>query len=209
MPTSSTRSSGKDNPQTVLGVYRAVRHRPRRDRPRRRAALDRRAGAARSRQSRHDPADRRRGRRGRADPGRRLRRSLLGRGGARVDGRAVHPADRGGALGRRSSPGCAPGRASWSAPASTPTHRLSGAALRRAPTFLLVGNEAQGLPAAYEAECDLLVKMPMLGKADSLNAAVATAVMAYEVINQWRAIRPALATRGTRRRSFCRHAYPA
>jgi TrmH family RNA methyltransferase len=54
------------------------------------------------------------------------------------------------------------------------------------PAFILVGNEAQGLPAAYEDECDLLVKMPMLGKADSLNAAVATAVMAYEVINQWR-----------------------
>jgi TrmH family RNA methyltransferase len=54
------------------------------------------------------------------------------------------------------------------------------------PTFILVGNEAQGLPDGYEAECDLLVKMPMLGKADSLNAAVATAVMAYEVINQWR-----------------------
>jgi len=54
------------------------------------------------------------------------------------------------------------------------------------PLFLLVGNEAQGLPAEYEAECDRLVKMPMLGKADSLNAAVATAVMAYEVINQWR-----------------------
>ena len=56
-----------------------------------------------------------------------------------------------------------------------------------APTFILVGNEAQGLPADYEAECDLLVKMPMLGKADSLNAAVATAVMAYEVLNQRRA----------------------
>ena len=54
------------------------------------------------------------------------------------------------------------------------------------PCFLLIGNESQGLPEAYEAECDLLVKMPMLGKADSLNAAVATAVMAYEVINQWR-----------------------
>lgn len=51
-----------------------------------------------------------------------------------------------------------------------------------APTFLLTGNEAQGLPEAYEAECDLLVKLPMLGKADSLNAAVATAVMAYEVL---------------------------
>jgi TrmH family RNA methyltransferase len=54
------------------------------------------------------------------------------------------------------------------------------------PSFLLVGNEAQGLPEEYEAECDVLVKIPMLGKADSLNAAVATAVMAYEVINQWR-----------------------
>ena len=55
-----------------------------------------------------------------------------------------------------------------------------------APTFILVGNEAQGLPAGYEDACDLLVKMPMLGKADSLNAAVATAVMAYEVLNQRR-----------------------
>jgi TrmH family RNA methyltransferase len=54
------------------------------------------------------------------------------------------------------------------------------------PAFILVGNEAQGLPPDYEAECDLLVKLPMLGKADSLNAAVAAAVMAYEVINQWR-----------------------
>lgn len=61
------------------------------------------------------------------------------------------------------------------------------AARYEAPTFILVGNEAQGLPAGYEQECDLLVKMPMLGKADSLNAAVATAVMAYEVLNQRRA----------------------
>jgi RNA methyltransferase, TrmH family len=54
------------------------------------------------------------------------------------------------------------------------------------PCFILVGNEQAGLPEEYEAACDLLVKMPMLGKADSLNAAVATAVMSYEVINQWR-----------------------
>ena len=51
-----------------------------------------------------------------------------------------------------------------------------------APTFLLTGNEAQGLPADIAAACDLLVRIPMLGKADSLNAAVATAVMAYEVL---------------------------
>lgn len=58
------------------------------------------------------------------------------------------------------------------------------AARYASPTFLLVGNEAQGLPESYEGECDLLVKMPMLGKADSLNVAVATAVMAYEILNQ-------------------------
>jgi TrmH family RNA methyltransferase len=60
------------------------------------------------------------------------------------------------------------------------------AARYESPTFLLVGNESQGLPPAYEQACDLLVKIPMLGKADSLNAAVAAAVMAYEVINQRR-----------------------
>lgn len=54
------------------------------------------------------------------------------------------------------------------------------------PVFLLVGNESQGLPETYEKDCDLLVKMPMMGKADSLNAAVATSVMAYEVLNQLR-----------------------
>jgi RNA methyltransferase, TrmH family len=54
------------------------------------------------------------------------------------------------------------------------------------PCFILTGNEAQGLPADYAAACDLRVKMPMQGKADSLNAAMATAVMAYEVLNQFR-----------------------
>jgi TrmH family RNA methyltransferase len=60
------------------------------------------------------------------------------------------------------------------------------AATYAAPCFILTGNEAQGLPDAYEAQCDVRVKMPMRGKADSLNAAVATAVMAYEVLNQFR-----------------------
>ena len=60
------------------------------------------------------------------------------------------------------------------------------AAEYRSPTFLLTGNEAQGMPADYAAVCDLLVKLPMLGKADSLNAAVATAVMAYEVLARQR-----------------------
>ena len=55
-----------------------------------------------------------------------------------------------------------------------------------APCFLLTGNEAQGMPATMAAACDRLVRIPMRGRADSLNAAVATAVMAYEVLNQRR-----------------------
>ena len=49
------------------------------------------------------------------------------------------------------------------------------------PCFVLVGNEAQGLPEAYENACDLRVTIPMLGRADSLNAAIAGALLAYEV----------------------------
>jgi TrmH family RNA methyltransferase len=52
----------------------------------------------------------------------------------------------------------------------------------KAPCFVLVGNESQGLPQAYEEACDLRVTMPMRGKADSLNAAIASAVLAYEVL---------------------------
>lgn len=50
-----------------------------------------------------------------------------------------------------------------------------------APCFVMVGNESRGLPQAYEAACDLRVTMPMHGRADSLNAAIAAAVLAYEV----------------------------
>jgi len=60
------------------------------------------------------------------------------------------------------------------------------AAEYRRPCFLLVGNEQQGLPTDYEAECDLLVKIPMAGRADSLNAAMATAVMAFAIKASWR-----------------------
>lgn len=54
------------------------------------------------------------------------------------------------------------------------------------PCFVLVGNESRGLPPEYEGCCDRLVKIPMRGRADSLNAAVAAAIMVYEVYNQQR-----------------------
>lgn len=65
------------------------------------------------------------------------------------------------------------------------THDYQDPAYTR-PAFILIGNESQGMPADYEAACDTLVKMPMRGRADSLNAAMACAVMAYEVLNQFR-----------------------
>ncbi|MFM5907270.1 MAG: TrmH family RNA methyltransferase [Novosphingobium sp.] len=52
-----------------------------------------------------------------------------------------------------------------------------------APCFIMVGNESRGLPEDYEMACDLRVTMPMRGRADSLNAAVAGAVLAYEVLD--------------------------
>jgi TrmH family RNA methyltransferase len=65
------------------------------------------------------------------------------------------------------------------------THDYLDAEYRR-PCFLLIGNEQQGLPADYEAECNLLVKIPMAGRADSLNAAMAAAVMAFAIKASWR-----------------------
>ena len=53
-----------------------------------------------------------------------------------------------------------------------------------APTFLFMGNEQSGLPEAYAARCDALVRLPMRGSADSLNVAVATAVLLYEALAQ-------------------------
>jgi TrmH family RNA methyltransferase len=49
--------------------------------------------------------------------------------------------------------------------------------------IVLMGNEKSGLPQHMEDACDLLVKLPMRGRADSLNLAIATGVMLYDL---WR-----------------------
>lgn len=48
------------------------------------------------------------------------------------------------------------------------------------PTLLLMGNEQSGLPDDIAQDCDLLVKIPMGGKAESLNLAMSTVVMLFE-----------------------------
>ena len=42
-----------------------------------------------------------------------------------------------------------------------------------------MGNEQAGLPPEMAAACDVNVKIPMRGRADSLNLSVATGVMIY------------------------------
>jgi TrmH family RNA methyltransferase len=49
----------------------------------------------------------------------------------------------------------------------------------RKPALVLMGNEQQGLPPEMAALCDLAVKIPMRGRADSLNLSVATGIMIY------------------------------
>jgi TrmH family RNA methyltransferase len=51
----------------------------------------------------------------------------------------------------------------------------------RRPVLLLMGNEQSGLPDTLADACDVLVRIPQTGKADSLNLAVATAVMLFEI----------------------------
>jgi RNA methyltransferase, TrmH family len=58
---------------------------------------------------------------------------------------------------------------------------VSPAALPGGPLAILVGDEARGLPEAVVAACDLAVTIPMPGGTESLNAAVAGAIVAYEV----------------------------
>ena len=47
------------------------------------------------------------------------------------------------------------------------------------PALVLMGNEQQGLTPDMAALCDVNVKIPMRGRADSLNLSVATGIMIY------------------------------
>ena len=72
----------------------------------------------------------------------------------------------------------------------------------RGPVAIVVGSEGKGLGPAVRKRCDLLVRIPMHGRIDSLNAAVAGSILLYEAASQ-RGIteRPASATE---RRARCR-----
>ncbi len=52
------------------------------------------------------------------------------------------------------------------------------------PVGLIVGSEGRGLRESVRRECDLLVRIPVQGRIESLNAAVAGAIALYETLRQ-------------------------
>jgi TrmH family RNA methyltransferase len=50
------------------------------------------------------------------------------------------------------------------------------------PLALLLGSERVGLSAAQQARCDQVVRIPMQGRGDSLNVAVAASLLLYEAV---------------------------
>ncbi|TMB65518.1 MAG: RNA methyltransferase, partial [Chloroflexi bacterium] len=54
------------------------------------------------------------------------------------------------------------------------------------PLVLVIGAEGEGMHELLRKKSDALVRLPMLGKVSSLNAAVAGSILLYEVIRQRR-----------------------
>ena len=52
------------------------------------------------------------------------------------------------------------------------------------PIGLVIGNEGEGVSRLVKEKCDMIASIPMKGDIDSLNASVATGVIAYEIVRQ-------------------------
>jgi len=48
------------------------------------------------------------------------------------------------------------------------------------PTIIVIGNEGEGLHPSVQAQCDVLVEIPMCGSVSSLNASVAAGIVLYQ-----------------------------
>jgi 23S rRNA (guanosine2251-2'-O)-methyltransferase len=52
------------------------------------------------------------------------------------------------------------------------------------PIAVVIGNENQGIGRLIKEKCDFLIKLPMFGQINSLNASVAAGVIMYEIVRQ-------------------------
>jgi TrmH family RNA methyltransferase len=57
----------------------------------------------------------------------------------------------------------------------------------RPPVVLCMGSEGHGLSQDLKALCDVMVRIPMVGRCDSLNVGVAASIVLYEIEHQHRA----------------------
>jgi RNA methyltransferase, TrmH family len=91
---------------------------------------------------------------------------------------------------------CSPGEfVNWAKPSgvavigSLPSGLLDYRALRcRWPAALLVGSEKLGLSEHLIEASDFMVRIPMVGRCDSINVSVATGVLLFEMFSQRRAL---------------------
>ena len=54
----------------------------------------------------------------------------------------------------------------------------------KGPIGLVIGSEGEGVSKLVKEHCDFIASIPMKGEIDSLNASVATGVLAYEIVRQ-------------------------
>ncbi len=54
----------------------------------------------------------------------------------------------------------------------------------KGPLVIVIGSEGEGMSRLTRESCDFLVKIPMLGEIQSLNASVAAGILLYEAVRQ-------------------------
>lgn len=54
----------------------------------------------------------------------------------------------------------------------------------KGPLAIVIGSEGEGISRLVREKCDFLVKIPMIGEIESLNASVAAGVLIYEAVRQ-------------------------
>ena len=56
------------------------------------------------------------------------------------------------------------------------------------PIAVVIGSEGEGMSRLTKENCDFLVKIPMYGKVNSLNASVSAGIVMYEIVRKRKSI---------------------
>jgi len=75
-------------------------------------------------------------------------------------------------------------RGVWIAGADASAGQTAYEADLTGPLAIVIGSEGRGLSRLVREKCDFLVKLPLLGRIQSLNASVAAGILLYEAVRQ-------------------------